>query len=78
MTTFQIGKKYGNDLVITIVKRTAKTITIESREFGVDRVKVRTHANGTEWISYKAWLIDPKDIYNADQAQIEAIKNYQY
>ena len=77
MTTFQIGATYTNDLAITVTSRTAKTITIESRIFGTDRVKVRTHANGAEWILYKGELINATDLHNRAEAQSEAITKHQ-
>lgn len=76
-STFEIGKVYGNDLHITIVSRTAKTITIETQAWGVKRVKIRDFYNGTESISFKAWIICATELFDAEIAtQIAFEKAY--
>lgn len=74
---FKTGQKYGYVLTIEIVKRTAKTITIKST-FGEARVKVRQHANGLEYISFKAWLIDATELFNKEEAQKIALEKAYY
>tara|TARA_R110002050_G_scaffold50478_1_gene116648 strand:- start:2213 stop:2446 length:234 start_codon:yes stop_codon:yes gene_type:complete len=67
--TFQESKEYGNDLTIKVLKRTEKTITIETIAWGVQRVKVRKNADGSEFILYKAWLIYASDIFDAEESK---------
>ncbi len=74
---FKTGETYGNDLIIEVVKRTAKTVTIKST-FGETRVKVRQHANGIEYISFKAWLIDATEAFNKNEAQRLALEKAYY
>jgi hypothetical protein len=77
MTTFETGQKYGNDLTIEIVKRTAKTVTIKSN-FGTQRFKIRGYYDGAESISCYSWLIDANEIFNAEVAAQEALDNSYY
>ncbi len=71
---FQANKSYGNDLTVTILKRTEKTVTIETRGWGVQRVKIRDYGNGVEAISFKAWYITATEDFNAEKAT--EIANY--
>ena len=67
MTQFEVGKEYGNDFTFTVVKRTAKTITINS-VFGEARVKVRNYSEDFESIHYKAWAVYATEAFDAEVA----------
>ena len=72
MVQFEANKKYGNDLTIKVLKRTNKTLTIETQAFGVQRVKIREFVKGYESIIFKAWSIDASETYNVE----ESINNF--
>jgi|TARA_R110000823_G_scaffold31321_1_gene89267 hypothetical protein len=78
MRTFETSKNYGNDLTIKVLKRTAKTVTIETTAWGVSKVKVRDYGNGSEYISFKAWLITSDDIFDSNEAKELAIERAYY
>lgn len=69
MSTFKSNTNYGNDLTIKVLKRTEKTLTIETTAWGVSKVKVRDYGNGSEYISFKAWLITSEETFNAEVAK---------
>jgi hypothetical protein len=62
LLTFEAGKEYGNDLTITVLSRSQKTITIKT-SFGVQRIKVRISGN-VEQILFKCWLIDASEKFD--------------
>lgn len=75
-TKFEIGKSYGNDLTVEVLKRTAKTITIKST-FGEQRIKVREYMPGVEAIDFKAWYITANETFDKEKArQISYEKAY--
>jgi len=75
MTAFKTSESYGNDLTIKVISRTAKTVTIETVAWGTSRVKIRTHQNGLEYISFKAWLIDATEKFDIEEARKIAYSN---
>lgn len=68
MTTFETGKTYGNDFTFKVLKRTAKTITIECNAWGENRVKVRNFNSEVESIHFKAWVIDASELFDKEIA----------
>jgi hypothetical protein len=62
LLTFEAGKEYGNDLTITVLSRSQKTITIKT-SFGIQRIKVRISGN-VEQILFKCWLINATEIFD--------------
>lgn len=68
MIRFETGKQYGNDLTFTVIKRTEKTITIETTAWGVSRVKVRNYNPQCEQISFKAWMVSAGEEFNKEEA----------
>lgn len=74
---FKVGKKYGNDLTIEVLKRTEKTITIKS-SFGVNRIKVRDYGNGIEAIMFKAWYILATEEFDFEKAKEISMYNSYY
>lgn len=74
---FETGKFYGNDLTIEIISRTEKTVTIKTNAWGVKRVKIRDFYNGTESISFKAWIVCATENFDAEEAtKISMYKAY--
>jgi hypothetical protein len=67
MKAFETSQSYGNDLTIKVIKRTSKTITIDT-SFGIQRIKVRGQENGLEYISFKCWLIYASDNFDMNEA----------
>lgn len=76
-TTFKTGEFYGNDLTIEVISRTEKTITIKT-SFGTQRIKVKDYGTGTEYISFKCWLILATEDFNKEEAQAIALENAYY
>jgi len=76
MKKFEANKIYGNDLEMTIVKRTAKMATIKTC-FGEQRVKIKSCEIG-EYISFKCWLIYATEEFNAEEAQQIAMEKAYY
>lgn len=70
-TQFKIGKTYKGvsgvgECAITIVRRTEKSIWIDSvMEKGV-RLKIRSGWNDSEAVSYRSWWADSSSIYTED------------
>jgi hypothetical protein len=77
MKAFKINTKYGNDLTLEVIKRTAKTVTIKT-SFGEQRIKLRGQENELEYISFKCWLIYATDEYNEKEAQKQALERAYY
>lgn len=76
-TKFEAGKEYRNDLTIKVISRTEKTLTIETTAWGKKRVKVKDYGTGTEYISFKAWMILATEEFNKEEAvQIAYEKAY--
>ena len=67
MKAFETSQSYGNDLTIKVIKRTSKTITIDT-SFGIQKIKVRGQENGLEYISFKCWLIYSSDNFDMNEA----------
>jgi hypothetical protein len=78
MTQFETGKQYGNDLIFTVIKRTEKTITIETTAWGISRVKVRNFNPNCEEIIFKAWMVSAGEEFNADEARQKAYERAYY
>ena len=78
MTRFETGKQYGNDLTFTVIKRTEKTITINTMAWGVTRVKVRSYNPNCEQIIFKAWGVSAADCYDAEEATENAFYRAYY
>ncbi|SDT46939.1 hypothetical protein SAMN05192545_3915 [Maribacter dokdonensis] len=76
-TQFKVGNKYGNDLTIEVLKRTAKTITIKSL-FGEKRIKLREYTPGVECVYFRSWIITANEDYNADKAAEISMYNAYY
>ena len=69
MTTlkFEIGQKYGNDLITEVISRSEKFITIKS-VFGVNWVKINHDYIG-EIVYFKCWSISSNELFDADTAR---------
>ena len=76
-TQFTTGNKYGNDLTIEVISRTAKTIKIKTTAWGEKRVKIKEYTDGVECIYFKAWIVTADELFNADEsARISYEKAY--
>ncbi len=56
---------------IEVISRTAKFLTIKTC-FGINRVKIKTASNGTEYSLFKSWGFDATDVYTHEQAREDA------
>ncbi len=74
---FETKKSYGNDCTIEVLKRTEKTLTIKS-VFGTQRIKVKTQPDGTEYISFKCWLIEANEFFDQEEATNIFLSNAYY
>ena len=77
-TKFETGKDYGNDLTFKVIKRTAKTLTIETQAWGVTRVKIREFQKGVEAIMFKAWYILATEDFNFGVAKEKSMERAYY
>jgi hypothetical protein len=73
-TQFETGKLYGNDLTIEIVKRTEKTVTIQTVAWGEKRIKIKAWNDKTECVLFKAWIILATENFNEDEARTIAFE----
>tara|TARA_R110002020_G_scaffold40164_3_gene118915 strand:+ start:2081 stop:2323 length:243 start_codon:yes stop_codon:yes gene_type:complete len=66
-STFKAGQKYGNDLTLEVIKRTAKTATIKT-SFGTQRIKISEYNDFNEVINFKCWQILASEEFNAKES----------
>ena len=72
---FEIGKTYKGvsgvgECAITVVKRTDKSIWIDSSMEKNKRLKIKSGWNNTEAVSYRSWWADASEIYT-EEKQVE-------
>lgn len=71
---FEIGKTYKGvsgvgECAITVVRRTEKSIWIDSVMEKNKRLKIRNGWNNVEAVSYRSWYADSSDVYSFEQQQ---------
>lgn len=77
-TKFEIGKTYKGvsgvgECAITVVKRTEKSIWIDSVMEKNKRLKIRSGWNNTEAVSYRSWYADSSSTYSVEQQRNDAM-----
>ena len=73
--SFEIGKSYGTIHEVKVISRTSQFITVETKAFGVERVKVSNSDLNKEVLSFKGFFIDANEIFNFYYAQKLALNN---
>ena len=76
-STFETGKSYGNDLTITIIKRTPKTATIKT-VFGEQRIKISKYNDFNEVINFKCWQVLATENFNKEESLNIALEKAYY
>jgi hypothetical protein len=74
-TQFETGKSYGTEHEVKVLSRTAQFITVETRAFGVERVKVSNHDLNKEVLCFKGFYINSSEIFNFQYAQKLALSD---
>jgi hypothetical protein len=66
---FKVGSEYAyGTTTFKVIKRTEKTITVETTAWGTMRCKVRNDFNDMESVFFKRWKhITANDLLNDDQ-----------
>lgn len=72
---FEIGKSYGTENEVKVLSRTAQFITVETKSFGVERVKVSNTDLGKEVLFFKCFYINASEIFDFEYAQKLALNN---
>ena len=75
MAQFKAGNSYGNDLTITIEKRTPKMATIKTTAWGSQRVKIYNAGTEQEYISFKAWLVYADETFDLEESKDNFYRN---
>lgn len=77
-TQFETSKAYGNDLTVTVLSRTEKTVTIDTGAWGVKRIKVKEYTNGVECVYFKAWIITANELFNTEESLQNSLERAYY
>jgi hypothetical protein len=72
---FEASKSYGNDLTIEVISRTEKMMTIKTRSWGVQKIKIKYDSCG-EKIYFKCWVISAWEKFDFEEARKISYEKY--